>query len=254
MKIQYASDLHLEFAENSFFLQQNPLKPVGDVLVLAGDIGYLDTDSYTKHPFWDWASTNYERVIVAVGNHELYQYYDLAKMPQGVVCKIRKNVFCYYNAVVRAGNADIIISTLWSKIPPQNAFWTEKNVSDFYRIRYNGYRLSADTFNAEHERCLSFVKDKVSQSKVEHIVVVTHHVPSFILSSPDFRGSRINGAFTVELSDYIETSPIKYWIYGHSHRNIDCAIGNTCCVSNQLGYVSQNENLSFNAEKIIEIL
>ena len=253
MKIQYASDLHLEFSDNSRYLKSNPLKPAGDILVLAGDIGYLNDDNYSKHPFWDWASENYKQVIVAVGNHELYKYYDLANMPQGLVCSIRENVKCYYNAVVRIENIDLIISTLWAKIPLEEAYLTERGVSDFHRILYNGETLAFDNFNREYDRCFQFIRDAVAESTAEHIIVVTHHVPSFQLTSPDFAGSRINGAFTVELAQYIETSPIEYWIYGHSHRNIDKQIGKTQCVSNQLGYVSHNEHLTFDMRKAIEI-
>jgi predicted phosphodiesterase len=252
MKIQYASDLHLEFSDNYSYLKRNPLKPVGDILVLAGDIGYLNDDNYSKHPFWDWASDNYRQVIVAVGNHELYKYYDLAKMPQDLVCSIRDNVKCYYDAVVRVENVDFIISTLWAKIPLEEAYLTERDISDFQRILYNGEKLTWDNFNREHEKCFHFIQNVVSKSTAEHIVVVTHHVPSFQLTSPDFTRSKLNGAFTVELAPYIETSPIEYWIYGHSHRNIDKIVGKTQCLSNQLGYVFHNEHLSFDLEKIIE--
>lgn len=38
MKIQYCSDLHLEFKQNSEYIKANPLEPVGEILLLAGDI------------------------------------------------------------------------------------------------------------------------------------------------------------------------------------------------------------------------
>ena len=72
VKIQYASDLHLEFMENTLYLEAHPLQPVADILVLAGDTGYLDDEGFVKHPFWDWASENFKEVIVIPGNHEFY--------------------------------------------------------------------------------------------------------------------------------------------------------------------------------------
>jgi len=130
---------------------------------------------------------------------------------------------------------------------------TERSVSDFYRIMASGKRLDYTRFNEEHERCFSFLKKAISESKARHIIVASHHVPSQLLTDPVFKGSTINGAFTVELFDFIADSPIEYWIYGHSHRNIDGIIGNTQCISNQLGYVSHDEHLSFDNGKVFEI-
>lgn len=253
MKIQYASDLHLEFSANSSFLKRNPLLASGDILILAGDIGYLGDDNYSKHPFWDWASESYRQVIVVPGNHELYKSYDINNLHNGWKEHIRENVVCYYNCVVRVENVDIIASTLWGHIRFEDAYRTENAVSDFKRIRNGEELLTWERFNAEHERCVDFIKSSVAQSSAKHIVVVSHHLPSGVLSAPEHKGSPINGAFAAELFDYIYDSPIDYWIYGHSHRNIDAQIGKTMCVSNQLGYVFAAENESFNPEKCIEL-
>lgn len=254
MTIQYASDLHLEFGENSKWLKDNPLIPSADILVLAGDIGYLGDANYKTHPFWDWASANYKRVIVVPGNHELYKFFDINELQEAWTLDIRHNVRAYYNSVIALDEeTGLIVSTLWAKIPPSEEYLTEHCVSDFKRIRNGEHRLSSQRFNDEHERCRRFIEKSVADSKAKNIIVASHHVPSFELMADEFKSSSINGAFTVELGNYIANSRINYWIYGHSHRNIDKCIGNTKCVSNQLGYVFQNEHQAFRRDAAIEI-
>jgi hypothetical protein len=120
---------------------------------------------------------------------------------------------------------------------------------------YGKHKLTADDFNREHERCLTFVKQAVSDSHAKTKILLTHHVPTQLCTAEEFRNSTINGAFTVEMGDYIANSGVNYWIYGHSHRNINAQIGNTCIVANQLGYISQEEHLSngFSPSAMIEV-
>ena len=55
--------------------------------------------------------------------------------------------------------------------------------------------------------------------------------------------------------DLVSNNRIDVWIYGHSHTNIDAEIGGTKVLSNQMGYVFQNEHLmnGFDSGKYIEI-
>ena len=260
MKIQFVSDLHLEFDANRTFLSNHPLEVTGDILLVAGDSAYLDlpdsgNDNYSKYAFWDWASAHYQQVIVCLGNHDFYGYYDLATMPDGYSKQIRPNVHAYYNSVVHLQDLDIIVSTLWAKIEPYYSYLTEHGVSDFYRIKYKGHRLTADDFNREHQRCLRFIQEAVASSKARVKIVLTHHVPTMLCTADEFKNSPINGAFSAELGDYIAGAGIDYWIYGHSHRNIETKIGETSIVSNQLGYVSHDEYKSngFDPGKMIEV-
>jgi len=69
MIIQYCSDLHLEFNENSEYLKINPLQPVGDILLLAGDV--VPLGRINEHPwFFDFVSREFETVYWVPGNHE----------------------------------------------------------------------------------------------------------------------------------------------------------------------------------------
>lgn len=252
LSIQYASDLHLEFAENSRYLEEHPLQVTGDVLVLAGDICYLGKGC-ARHPFWDWAADNYRQVIVIPGNHEFYDGFDLDDLHNGWTYKIRPNVAYHYNDVLRFGDTDLILSTLWSYIRIEEAFATQMRVNDFRRIRCGDKPLDWVRFDEEHHRCFLFLNDRIKESTAKHIVVVTHHLPSFALLPAEFKGSSINGAFVVDLDGFVAASPVEYWIYGHSHRNIDMQIGETRCLSNQFGYVQAGEHCGFDQTKAITL-
>ncbi len=253
MRIQYASDLHLEYRRNGEYLAEHPLQVAGDVLVLAGDIGYLDDErTYRSHPFWDWASAHYRQVIVVPGNHELYRHFDLDRLYDGWMLAIRHNVHCYYNAVLRiAHGIDLIVTPLWSSIAPENGRYTEFGVTDFHRIRSGGEPLTWQRFNEEHHRCLAFLQRAVSRSTALHIVVVSHHVPTFQLLYPAFARKAYSGAFAVELFSYIARSPIDYWIFGHSHYNLSLQIGKTQLVCDQLGYIHHDEHHDFAGNKCL---
>ena len=80
MKIQYASDLHLEFAENRFFIEDGGIEPVGEVLVLAGDVSYLGDKNMMKKRFFDWCAERFKETLIVPGNHEFYHGYDIGQI------------------------------------------------------------------------------------------------------------------------------------------------------------------------------
>lgn len=255
MLVQYASDLHIELSGNSRWLKHNPLKVAGEILLLAGDIHYLGLEGCEKHPFWDWCADNYERTVVVPGNHEYYGGFDLSQTLIGWSYQIRSNVKYLNNSVEHIGKTDLICSTLWSKIRIENSFAVENGISDFRRIISKGERLDFVAFNHAHERSVSFIKEAVNCSDAETLVILSHHVPTNILVANRFKGSSLNDAFVSEQGNWIADSRIKYWIYGHSHVNIDGKIGDTEFLSNQLGYVNGDmvEASSFANDKVIEI-
>lgn len=68
-------------------------------------------------------------------------------------------------------------------------------------------------------------------------------MPTFQVVAPCHKDSVLNSAFASDYGDLISNDRIDVWIYGHSHTNIDAEIGGTEVLSNQMGYVFQNEHL-----------
>ena len=252
MTIQYCSDLHLEFEENADFLRENPLKPVGEVLLLAGDI--VPFAQMKKHSgFFDFVSDNFETVYWLPGNHEYY-HFDLAEKCGALNEKIRNNVFLVNNHSVQHEDVQLIFSTLWSRISPPKQIKIQRKMNDFRLIKYNGKPFTPSDYNKLHLESKVFLQDALQKKKTRKAVVVTHHVPTFRMYPKQYLGDILNEAFAVELAEMIEASSADYWIYGHHHQAIpEFKIGNTCLVTNQLGYVTYDEHLSFRGDMTLII-
>ncbi len=252
MKIQYCSDLHLEFRENKIFLDKNPIQPVGEILLLAGDI--IPFTLMEKHnDFFDFVSANFESVFWIPGNHEYY-HFDLGDIKNPLYEKIRKNVFLVNNQIIPYKSLNLIFSTLWSAISSQHEWVVQQSVSDFSVIKMQNKKLTPAVFNTLHQTDYAFLKTALNTNDSKTNVVVTHHVPTFLNYPEQYKNSNINEAFAVELYDFIFHSNAAYWIYGHHHFNTPVfTISNTIMLTNQLGYVRQQEQKGFKVNSIIEI-
>jgi len=251
MKLQYASDLHLEFPENEKYLLRHPIIPGGDILILAGDIvPFSKMDEHSG--FFDFVSDNFPVTYWLPGNHEYY-HSDIGKIDNHMDEKIRENVILVNNTTVRVENINLIFSTLWTKIGFTNRSEVQMRLSDFHVIRNMGKLLTIQGYDLLHEQCLSFVKEELKISGRRKIVI-THHVPTFLNYPEEYKGDPLNEAFGVELSDLIRETGPDFWIFGHHHSNKhDFRLGETFLVSNQLGYVIYHEQAGFERMKVIEL-
>lgn len=252
MKIQYASDIHLEMTMNGYYWTDTKIEPLGDILVLAGDITKL-SKLYWDHPFFDNISKDFKQVIIICGNHEYYSINNptLIQKPN-LEIKIRHNVHYYNNKVVKIDDVNFICSTMWSYIPLQSAFAVVNGVQCFNQIKYGRNKITVDNWNNLHNKSKYFILNSLADITDEKTVIVTHHLPTQLCVANEHKNSSINSAFYSELFDIIHDHKIDYWIYGHSHRNIDVEINGTKVISNQFGYVSHNEYLKY-TDKYFEI-
>ena len=252
LKIQYCSDLHLEFRHNKQFLLDHPIPAEGDILILAGDI--VPFSMIAEHrDFFDDVSKKFRHTYWIAGNHEFYRS-DIRERSGSFQESIRKNVTLLNNRVIELPKVRLILSTLWSKISPQNSLEIQYSVTDFYAIKNGDRKFTPDDFNRLHEESLEFLKASFADKTGKKSVVVTHHVPTLKNYPEKFERDYLNEAFVVELHDLILESETDYWIYGHIHENTpEFKIGKTSLLTSQLGYVAHEQHELFNARTCIEI-
>jgi len=241
MKIQYTSDLHLEFPENTRFLEENPIIPKGDILVLAGDIIPFAIQEKADW-FFDYLSENFLQTYWVAGNHEYYRFSDINLLVGSFNKPIRKNVHLVNNITVKQDDINFVFSTLWAKIREENMTRIQARMRDYRLIHDNDKIFHPQKANQLFDENIAFITSELTRLQNEKTVVVTHHVPTLQNFPMDSSRGNIAVAYATELSEMIEELRPNVWIYGHSHHSKPkFQIGETVLLNNSLGYVGSEK-------------
>ena len=248
MKVQYLSDIHLEF------YIENPWSNfiiTGDVLAIAGDlaVGAPAVISALK----SLNEQNPEKPIIYVpGNHEFYSGKNIpvAMTVEQIKKELEdiKNVHVLYRNIVTLNDVNFFGCVGW---PDGSA-----GSINSYKFRvYNDFHQIAN-FAEDYKEWGTmdkiFLESALRKHKGLKNVVITHFLPTFELISGRFKGDFLNPCFANEWLDWISMMDIQYWIYGHSHANIEKTVGKVNFKSNQAGYVFEI-NKEYDRQKYFEI-
>lgn len=256
MRIQFASDLHLEFPENREFLRVHPLEEKGNILVLAGDILYLGNPKMSAFPFLDWCSEHFSQTLIVPGNHEYYGGFDIAETLHDYELPLRHNVRVLNNRSWRAGDGvELFFTTMWPRYSTVQMLNAQTLMNDYVRSVYKGAKFSAFDVNGIHALCEEWLAGALHRSDAGTKIVVTHHCPVVSPDKERYLGRAASPCYLTDLSRFIEASRPDYWIHGHCHAvpSEGIAVCDTRIYSNPMGYVFAEEQERFKTGLTIDV-
>lgn len=254
MKIQYASDLHLEnLAKKHPNERLIKPHPEASVLVLAGDIHRADR---AVDAFEGWPCP----IVYVAGNHESdhssintvhKRIRERAKQrPGGMPFYFLEN-----NAVV-IGGVRFLGATLWTDYRLMEGMYSQQemmrvaglSMPDHFSIRLHGKRFTPEDALNFHLQSRAWLLSQL-QNKPYHVqldVVVSHHGCHEKSTHPRFMGDPLNPAFMSNLDDLLALSDV--WIHGHVHNSVDYRVGSCRVLANPAGYIG-NLSVARSAEQ-----
>jgi DNA repair exonuclease SbcCD nuclease subunit len=272
MKIDILSDLHLDFyfkphlttQENvvSFFepiFTQNNTRKIGDVLIIAGDIGHYNSQNIEVLKIVQ--KKFYKYIICVLGNHDYYLVNSDAKYSfknnsfnridnMKHLIKKEKNIFCL--------DADII-EIEGIKLGGCNSWYDDSYVKKYFKQFDVNYVNLLWKQYINDSRLIYGINNfdtiyKIEMEKLEKIyqncdVMITHVNPSCSEEhiNEKYHNNPTNTFFTFDGSKYYNNGTMKYWIFGHTHDSIEYEIGDVKFLCNPLGYPHES-NFGNNAK------
>ena len=252
MKIQIASDLHLELHRNHLPPYED-FWPVADrdVLVLAGDIG-----TYTNALEFIESEAGISPVIYVPGNHEYYTSWGRRATDEFWREVAEETDDLYYldgEGLVLAGVrfwGAAWYSDLRGRRDAGHLNLIENSIHDFSSENNDHGKWTVRKHIEEHARQTELLRAQAGQVDV----VITHWPPVRQATPPRFRGSALNTYFVNDREDLVEEIGAYLWISGHVHDPYDCTMGWTRCIGNPVGYPGElPETTGFRPDMTVEV-
>ena len=249
MRIQYASDLHIDYIENQKDID-NLIEPNNsDILILAGDIGSLYKFDQLK-TFLMRLNDMYKIIIYVPGNHEFYKIKSHDPLPLkvlfGRLYKLEKdisNLYILNRTSIKIKNFCFIGCILWSYIP-------EDKIFPYFRVRIKDYNKFL--YNKNNYQDTMYINNMIEICQQEKLIpiVITHYPPTFKCLNKKHGDDKFQYLYGNSLDDLLPY--IKYWICGHVHWNFNISINNCMVLANQKGRNYDNI-IDYNPKCVINI-
>ena len=247
MRIQIISDIHADFhpemisvrnedgttsmkkhyvEERATWFFTEVLRPTGDVLVIAGDLG----EYKYIYPYLTEAAKHWPHIIYVTGNHEYWNCKGYRVVKAEVERAIKKcpNIHWLLDTVVEIDGQRFLGNTLWYPETAETDMLKWK-FRDFHAIKGN---IRSPWMFRDHNNTRRFLRKNLQEGDV----VVTHHAPCTASVSDRFKHSEFNCYYASDQTSLMFMYKPAVWIHGHIHEPVDYEIGDTRVVSNPFGY------------------
>lgn len=282
MKIDILSDLHLDFyfkrnlSETkavetlySHIFTDNQKRNVGDVLVVAGDIGH-----YNEQNIEVLASIKkifgYKHIICVLGNHDYYLIdihsrsdyngFSLNRTEQmRDMINEKEGMYCLDGEVIEIDGIRIGGCDGWYDGEYIRKHFNKKNeeyMNGYVSLLWRRTMADADyIFGMDWQSYAKKEKNKIEKIYKDVDVMITHINPSIEKehTHQNYRDEDTTGYFTFDGSRYLREGSMQYWIYGHTHVEAEHEIDGVKCICNPMGYPSECGNGEWTGIKSIEL-
>lgn len=284
MKIQYISDLHLEYHKNNNVFSRIKKLPDCENICVLGDIGYPESQIYQD--FMNYCSENWKNVFWVMGNH---CYYHKPKTDIKIISEIEqyvkqicpKNVYFMNNDYLFLNKQTnkvskfidqefhtddyikIIGSTLWSNIDD----YTVSQSNDYKQIYahrvVNNFnidmfrKLKPDITRLMFQTSKQFILDEIKENI--SCLIITHH-GTHPFCQGHYLGSPLESGYATYIPEIYESKNVIASLFGHTHSNVTSEIRTSDnshgvkLLSNCLGYIGERQDIvKFNPKAVLEI-